>query len=386
MRDPRGSLHPYTLSDQLTGSQLLQLLSPSLSLPPDVYLSSAGRPIRPHIALREYNFAPGTTIDVLARLSGGAPSEPPSKKPRSLHRSEATAALQSFLAGPFVAWRQHIPPAELARDAARLAARWGSSGVDLSTSQANIAEALAVSPDQTLEILWAWEAVYGWAYDPSSDTFSQPTPMDIDSSFSSPLDEVARLRLELERVTQEAATLRAQLSPPLSEATLLQLLASAPPTPWVHALGEALLHAIRAQPPLVSDPPNPASTLANNVWSVLQQFALNPSPSVLPQPQAATAPSVPISSPSQGVCFSCGLPGHWARNCRQSRLAAPAAPHTSFRQGGLSILPGGQTVFTAASGRTFDVASNPPYPCGRCHQSHWFFQPCPSRAHQPQPF
>ena len=388
VRDLQGSLQPYTVSGLLTGGQLLRLLRHALALPSGVYLCAGGRPLRPHLPLCELSLRPGSTIDVLATLSGGAPNEPPPKRPRSLPRPDALALLRAFLDGPFVVWRQRIPPAELACDLARLVGRWSAAGAPVPGAPATISEALGLSADQTLELLWAWELVCGWVYDPCSDTFSQPSPMDLDSAASGPLDEVARLRRELERVTLEAASLRAQVSPPLTEANLLQLLAAAPPaSQWVHALGEALLQALQADPPVYpSTPASPASAFAHSVWLVLQRFALAPSSFSSGAPRPPPAPAGPPTAPSQGVCVNCGLPGHWARNCRQARPhgAMPHPQSPPFRQGALSVLPTGQTVFTAASGRTYDVASSPPYPCSRCNQSHWFFQPCPARADPPQ--
>ena len=192
--------------------------------------------------------------------------------------------------------------------------------------------------------------------------------------------------------------MRAMASPPLTESNLLQLLAASPPTPWVHSLGENLLHHLRSTSQ--GSPPSD-SPLALGVWATLQQFSRVPLPhapgaSSLPSPascfaaaprtpsHAACAPCAPApASPSQGACFRCGLPGHWARNCPQPRQRQPEASTYPPRPGNLSTLPGGQTVFTAASGRVYDAQSPPPYPCGRCGQLHWCFQPCPGGAGAP---
>jgi hypothetical protein len=375
-------LHPFTVRNDVFCGDLLHSLAPALALPPNTYLTTGGRPLRPGVPLRELGLTHGSTIDVQLRLLGGAPEEPPGKRPRPMPRSEAATALHSFFSGAFQAWRPRVPPAELARDVARLVTRWSAAGLDTNPITIALAESLGIPSDQVLEVLWAWEVVCGWTYDPQADTFSQSAPMEVDPPGLSPLEEVARLRRELERVTQEAASLRAQACPPLSEANLLQLLGAAPATPWVHALGEALLHALRAEPPIFTPSlPSPTITFINGVWNVLQQFALAPTPTFHTPPAGAAAP-LP-TNPTQGVCFNCGLPGHWARNCRQQRHSSTPASSSTLRQGALSVLPSGQTVFTAASGRTYDVAGNPPYPCGRCQQLHWFFQPCPSR---PQPF
>ena len=354
-------------------------------------LLAAGRPLRPTASLQELGITDGSTIEVLGRLRGGAPKdEPPEKKHRAQPRPDALASLRTFVAGPFQIWRARVPASELACDLARLVSRWSSAGVDVPATQSLIATSLDLTFDAALEVVWAWELIHGWIYDPAADSFSRPEAMDLDPSSSSPLDEVSRLRRELERVTQEASALRSQTSPPLTEANLLQLLAASPATPWVHALGEVLLHHLRSSP---SEAPCPASPLASGVWATLQQFSRSPpctaTPVTLPQPSLTwptqslppsqglpqPLPGPSIARPSQGACFNCGLPGHWARQCTQPRPRGTASP-SSARAAGLSILPGGQTVFTAASGRVYDVQSPPPYPCSRCGQLHWFFQTC----------
>ena len=326
----------------------------------------------------------------MCRIYGGAPPDSPShKRHRTQARSDAIPALRSFAAGPFLFWRQRVPPTDLACDIARLVTRWSASGVDVLSVQSSIADALATSVDQAVEILWAWELICGHIYDPLHDTFFTSTPMDVDSS-SGPLDEVSRLRRELDRVTQEAAALRAQVSPPLTESNLLQLLAASPASPWIHALGEVLLQHLRTSDPS-TNLPSQASTLADGVWTILQQFARphpstpspaprgpSPPPAYPSYPMPPASPSAPFST--QGLCFNCGRPGHWARHCQQHRSPSHAPSPHSFRQGGLSVLPSGQTVFTSAAGRTYDASSQPPYPCGLCQQWHWFFQPCPAKA------
>ncbi len=147
------------------------------------------------------------------RVVGGAPPTHRPKAPAQ-SRCDAASALRAFYEGPFPAWRQRVPPGDLARDVARLVAKWTSAGVDVGSACSAISDALKIPTDQTLEVLWAWELVAGFVYDPTADTFTQPMPMDVDPSAPSPLDEVAQLRRELERVTQEAASLRAHLAPP----------------------------------------------------------------------------------------------------------------------------------------------------------------------------
>lgn len=367
---------------------MLQLLRTRHNLPPHCWLSCNGRPIRPHLPLHSLPLTPGSTVDIQCCLPGGAPPDSPSnKRHRTQARPDAIPALRAFASGPFLFWRQRVPPTELALDIARLVTRWTASGVDVVAVQGSLADALGTPPDQAIEILWAWELICGHTYDPLNDTFSTTSPMDVDSS-SSPLDDVARLRRELDRVTQEAAALRAQMSPPLNESNLLQLLAASPASPWIHALGEVLLHHLRTSAPsATATAALQPSSLADGVWSVLQQFARPqvPHPARGPTPPTHPSSSLPSVSPAapfatQGVCFNCGRPGHWARHCHQHRTQGhmPTAP--SFRQGGLSVLPSGQTIFTSATGRTYDASSQPPYPCGVCQQWHWYFQPCPAKA------
>jgi hypothetical protein len=222
IRDHTGRLHPYNLDPACLGYSLLLNLRMRLSLPPDVYLSFHGCPIRLNQPLHLLHLSPGATVDVLCRLRGGAPpggdgpppASPSQKRPRTQPRSDAISALRTFATGPFLTWRQRMPPADLARDIARLVSRWSVAGVDVQATSSLLADALGVPADAALELLWAWELICGWSYDPSTDTFSSSSPMDLDSSSASPLDEVTRLQRELDRVTQEAAFLRAQISPP----------------------------------------------------------------------------------------------------------------------------------------------------------------------------
>ena len=186
-----------------------------------------------HISLLDQGITPGSTIDVLARLCGGAPDDtPPGKRHKTQSVSDALVAFHTFFTVSFPAWRRRTLAQDLARDTAKLLARWSAASVDAVATQDALAAALGIPPDTLLDAIWAWEAVEGWVFDPAAQLFTQDAPMDLDTTTPSPdALELSRLRDELARVSQEGSLLRAQLSPPLSESQALQLLSAAPPHP-----------------------------------------------------------------------------------------------------------------------------------------------------------
>ena len=120
-----GSVHSVTVSYFTTGSVLLSSLSACFPLPQHVYLSAGGRPIYPSRTLYDLNIAPVSTIDVLARICGGAPADlhprpgrrlhhpqqlPPFSRPSSLHRKPPRRCLSPFANQKRYTRRYTIPP------------------------------------------------------------------------------------------------------------------------------------------------------------------------------------------------------------------------------------------------------------------------------------
>ena len=149
-----------------------------------------------------------------------------------------------------------------------------------------------------------------------------------------------------------------------------------------------------------------AKTLSEDCWCFVYHSAES-------QPsQLACGSNLPTPNPQPseggvpGACFKCGMDGHWARHCaNQAHVAGsnhpPPQPMPSqqfafsasrqpVRQparpglycGGFTQV-GAQTLYTAFStGRTYNAAGPPPYPCVRCSKMHWRWEGCPQPNQQ----
>ena len=192
--------------------------------------------------------------------------------------------------------------------------------------------------------------------------------------------------------------------PPLSLAAVRELAACHVPFKWQRDVVQGLVMYERAEH---HDRVQAGARLAEVTSKALHHVAAGEhDPYVQRQPAADQHDGVPARR--LGACFRCGLYGHWA--CVTQPAARPrsstgpnigvaprkpsASPLVSYASspsptsvpnptrpgGGLSMV-GAQTLYVAASiGRTYNASRPPPYPCVRCRELHWHWQPCSPRA------